>query len=76
MDTAVGRWLGEDATGARLAVVASRDTLEGYAGTLAALFTEMPRKRVFSATELPYRVFSETEFPAFLNFSEAKKLWA
>ena len=41
MDTAVGRWLGEDATGARLAVVAPRDTPEGYAGTLAALFTEL-----------------------------------
>ena len=46
MDTAVGRWLGEDATGARLAVVAPRDTPEGYAGTLAALFTELPRRLV------------------------------
>jgi hypothetical protein len=31
------RWLGDDATGARLAVVALRATPEGYAGTLAAV---------------------------------------
>ena len=41
-----GRWLGNDATGARLAVVAPRDTPEGYAGTLAALFTLLPRREI------------------------------
>src|SRR5215217_6205647 len=45
-----GRWLGADATGACLAVVAPRDTPEGYAGTLVGLFTELPRRRVFSET--------------------------
>src|SRR5918995_4851078 len=41
-----GRWLGDDATSARLAVVVPRDTLKRHAGTLAALFTENPRRGV------------------------------
>ena len=43
-----GRWLGADVTGACLAVVAPRDTPEGYAGTLVGLFTELCREVLFS----------------------------
>jgi hypothetical protein len=46
-----GRWTGDDGTVARLAAVAPRDAPKGYAGTLAALFTENPRRGLLGNPE-------------------------